>query len=411
MPIASAFAPNYTLKDVAIAVNQLLPWNWGRLQTGGNVPEFEKRFAVYLGVPKAVSFESGRSGFYAVLKEMGVGEGDEVILQAFTTVALSNTIRALGARPIYVDIEKDSMNMDPSLIEERITPATKAIVIQHTFGNPAKLHKILEIAKRNGIMTIEDAAHALGGEYQGKKLGTFADAAFFSFGRDKVISAVAGGMVIAQDPDLIDRIEATRNGLDYPAKREIVRHLLHPVITFTALHTYDLLSLGKAIMYLSFRGKLLNKAYTEREKSCSSEIPRRMPDALAAIALNQLAKTDDFNEHRRTIAAFYEKNIKNPDVTLPETASESKNIFLWYTILVPEKHRLIMLAADEDIILGDWFPQAVGPIEVDMEKAGYDEGSCPVAEEIAEHCVNLPTHHNIHTREAQKVVDFINGYK
>jgi dTDP-4-amino-4,6-dideoxygalactose transaminase len=413
MPIAAAFAPNYTLTDVLLACNQLLPWNREKLREGGKIVRFEEEFRKYMDAGKAISFESGRAGFYAILEAMGIGEGDEIILQAFTTVALPNTIRLFGARPVFVDIEPRTYNMDPALLEERITPRTKAILIQHTFGNPADLDRILEIAGRHGLLTIEDCAHSLGAKYKGEKTGSFADAAFFSFGRDKVISAVMGGMVIAKEEGLARRIEAVRDRLPYPEEKAVRKNLLHPLITFTALHTYGLFSLGKALMYLAQRYHLTERAYSKREKEGNPDrnFARRMPNALCAIGLHQLRLLGHFNGRRMKIAGRYAKNIKNPAIGLPQTQPVAKDIFLWYTITVPDKKRLIREAQECGLILGDWFPQAIGPIEADMAKAGYEEGSCPVAEEVSSCCVNLPTHHNIHRREAQRVIDFINAFK
>lgn len=413
MPIAAAFAPNYTLKDVLIAYKYLLPWNWRRLQNGKNIPEFEERFRKYMDVQKAVSFDSGRSGFYAILKAMEIKEGDEIILQAFTTVALANTIQLFGAKPVYIDIKEKTYNIDPEKIEEKITPKTKAIIIQHTFGNPADIDKILEIARKHNLATIEDCAHSLGAEYRGEKTGKFADAAFFSFGRDKVISSVSGGMVIAKDYKLAEKIEAIRNELDFPTQKAIVRNLLHPIITFKALHTYNLFGIGKGIMFLSLRLGILNKAYTKDEKKSEpqTDFARRIPNALAAIALHQLKAIDKFNNHRIKVSKEYEKLIQDKDIILPQTTPKAKNIFLWYTVIVKNKKDFIKKAEKQNIILGDWFPQPVGPIEVDLQKAGYQKGNCPIAEKVSNHCVNLPTHHNIKKKEIEKVVEFVNSYK
>jgi perosamine synthetase len=413
MPIAAAFAPNYTLRDVIIACGQLLPWNWKQLQSGKNIPRFEEEFRKYMDVQKAVSFDSGRAGFYAILKAMDVQEGDEIILQAFTTVALPNTIQIFGAKPVYVDIEESTYNMNPEKIESNITSKTKAIVIQHTFGNPADIDQIFKIAKKYDLKTIEDCAHSLGAKYKGEKTGTFADAAFFSFGRDKVISSVAGGMVIANNYELIESIEAVRNGMPFPEKRAIMKKLLHPIITFKALHTYNLFSVGKIIMFLSYRLNILDKAYTNSEKrgEPKNNFAKRMPNALAAIGIHQLKLLSRFNRRRTKISQMYAKNIHNELVQLPKTLPISKNIFLWYTINIKNKKGLIKKAADNNIILGDWFPQVIGPIEVDLKKSRYVKGSCPIAEKVSSMCVNLPTHHNINKKDAQQVIDLINNFK
>ena len=412
MPIASAFAPNYTFRDTLIACKFLAPWSRMRLRDGGNIPEFEEKFRDYMDANKAVSFMSGRSGFYAILKAMDIKAGDEILLQAFTTVALPNTIKLFEAKPVFVDIQEGTYDMDPKKIEAKITDRTRAIIIQHTFGNPSDMDLILPIAREHGLMTIEDCAHSLGAKYHGEKTGTFADAAFFSFGRDKVISAVSGGMVIAKDRKLAEKIEAIRNEMPFPSNEEIKRNLLHPIITFIALHTYNLFGLGRLLMHIAFRFDILDKAYTSGEKKSEprADFAKRMPNALAAIGLHQMKLLNRFNSRRIRTACRYTKNIKTGSVRLPQTLPISKNIYLWYTVMSAEKKSLIRAARKKDIILGDWFPQAIGPIEVNLEKAGYVEGSCPVAEYVSANCVNLPTHHNIHKKEAQKVIDFINNF-
>lgn len=413
MPIAAAFAPNYTFKDVLIAMKFLLPWNAKKMQGGTAIAKFEEKFRDYMDAEKAVSFDSGRSGLYAILKAMDIQEGDEILLQAFTTVALPNTIHLFGAKPVFVDIGESTYNIDPQKIEEKISAKTKAIIIQHTFGNPADMDAILEVVKRHDLKIIEDCAHSLGAKYKGEKTGKFADAAFFSFGRDKVISAVAGGMVIAKDRGLIEKIEAVRNSLPFPEQKDIRRKLYHPIVTFNALHFYNFFSLGKAIMFASCKFHILDRAYSAEEKNAAPDrdFARRMPNALASIALHQMKLLKKNNRHRIRVAQRYKKNIKNSHVGLPSTSPVAKNIFLWYTITVDAKKDFIKEAGKRGIILGDWFPQAIGPIEVDLEKSGYEKGKCPVAERVSASCVNLPTHHNMHRREIKKVVDFVNQYK
>lgn len=411
MPIAAAFAPNYKLQDVLIAKENLfLPWNWIKWQNGEYIQRLEKRFAENINSPEAVSFASGRAGFYAILKALDIKRDDEIILQAFTTVALPNIIKSFGAIPIFVDIEKETLNIDPTKIEERITPNTKAIIVQHTFGNPAKIEEIASIAKRYKLYLIEDCAHSLGAKYKGNKTGNFSDAAFFSFGRDKIISSVSGGMVIAKNQELQKKIRKIQEEMDFPDKKEIVKNLLHPIITVPALFSYNLFSLGKVIMFMTTKLKVLNRAYSEIEKNGEIDMKyiKKMPNSLARIALNQMGYIEEFNKHRIEIAKFYEEKIDNNNISKPKMNSNVGNIYLWYTILADNKKDIISEAAKNNIILGDWFPQAIGPESVNLEKASYEKSSCPTAEDISSKCINLPTHHNIGKKEAQKVVDFIN---
>ena len=410
-PIASSFAPNYTIWDCLIAGKYLLPWNWGKLQKGKNYRRLERKFCEYMQARWAISFDSGRSGFYAILKCLEIKDYDEVILQAFTTVALPNVIGWCGAKPVFVDIEEKTFNIDPLKIEEKITEKTKAIVVQHTFGNSAEIDEIMAIAKKHNLYIIEDCAHSLGAEYKGKKTGTFGDAAFFSFGRDKVISSVAGGMVVTNNNKLGEKIKKFREQMPYPQKSLIIRQLLHPIITFKASRVYYFFGIGKIMMFAVNKLKMLPRAYTRKEKKNikGENFPAKMPNALAAIALHQMKLINEFNNHRIKIANLYKKDLENNlKIILPETTSESKDIFLWYTIQVENKKELIKKAQKKHIILGDWFPQVIGPAEVNLEKSGYQKGDCPIAEKVSSRCVNLPTHYRINEKDAEKVIKISN---
>ncbi len=413
-PIASAFAPNYTLLDVFIAMKYLfLPWNWAKLQNGKYRRKIERKFCEFMDCRWAVGFDSGRSGLYAILKCLEIKKDDEVILQAFTTVALPNVIMWCEAKPVYVDIEKNTYNINPEKIEEKITDKTKAIIVQHTFGNSAEMDRIMKIAKKHNLYLIEDCAHSLGSEYKKKKTGIFGDAAFFSFGRDKVISSVSGGMVITNNSELGKKIKEFKDQIPYPKKTLIMRQLSHPIITFTSLKTYHFFNIGKIIMYLSSNIEIITKAYTKEEKDCGKpeNFSAKMPNALAKIVFHQMKLIGKFNNHRMDVAKLYEERlVNNKSIELPKTSPDSKNIFLWYTILVENKKALIKKAKGRGVILGDWFPQTIGPIEVDVAKAGYEKGECPIAEKVSSKCVNLPTHHGISIEDVEKIAKIINDY-
>ncbi len=408
-PIASAFAPNYMVWDCLIAQKYLLlPWKWNSILEGKNSRRLERKFCEYMDSRWAVSFDSGRSGLYAILKCLNIKDYDEIILQAFTTVALPNAIQWRGARPVFVDIDEKTYNINPDKIEEKITAKTKAIIIQHTFGNPSEINRIMEIARKHNLFVIEDCAHSLGAEYKGKKTGTSGDAAFFSFGRDKVISSVAGGMVMTNDQELGEKIKKFRDEMPYPAKSLIIKQLLHPIITFKALHLYYFFSLGKIMMFAASKLGIITKAYTKEEKKGErpKNFPAKMPNALAEIALHQMKLIDKFNDHRIEVVKLYNEKLSDvKNISLPESDPNAKNIFLWFTVLTPNKKELIKKAREKHIILGDWFPQAVGPIEANLEKAGYKLGSCPVAEKVSSTCVNLPTNYRVDERDVEKVAE------
>jgi len=175
-----------------------------------------------------------------------------------------------------------------------------------------------------------------------------------------------------------------------------------------------MVNLGKIIMHISGKLNLTPRAYSKEEKSNERppNFPAKMPNALAKIALHQLKLVNKFNDHRIDIAKLYQEKLAgNKRISIPGQDSDVKNIYLWYTILVENKKEFIEKAKKDHIILGDWFPQAIGPAEVDLEKAGYKKGSCPVAEEVSSKCVNLPTHHRISVEDVERIVKITNNSK
>ena len=310
--IHTSLSPNTTLKDIFIAKSYIFfPWKWLSIRHGKYVHQIEEKFKKYLPIKHAVSFDSGRSALYAILKAMNVQKGDEIILQAYTCVVVPNAIIHAGAVPIYADIEKDSLNIDQNDLEKKITPKTKAIIIQNTFGAIADYEKIQTIANKHKLKIIEDCAHSLGAEFKNKKIGTIGDAAMFSFGRDKVISAVYGGMAVTNNPEIGKNLKKFQQDLSYQSYKKIYSHLLHPIIFAISLPLYNFLHLGKIMILFFQKINLLSKALIQEEKKGKfpKSQPSCFPNALAEIACNQMKNLDKFNKHRKNIADFYQQEL------------------------------------------------------------------------------------------------------
>ena len=182
-----------------------------RLSLGPQLEAFEHAFANFIDTPHAVAVSSGTAGLHLCVRALGIGEGDEVIVPSFTFIAAANAIRYERATPVFADIDADSLNLSPAAVEHAITPKTRAIVVVHTFGRPAEIAAILDIARRHKLAVIEDACEAIGAEYEGHKVGSFGDAAVFAFYPNKQITTGEGGMVITRSPELARRIRALRN--------------------------------------------------------------------------------------------------------------------------------------------------------------------------------------------------------
>jgi perosamine synthetase len=201
-------APDIQEQDIEAVVSVL---RTPRLSMGSKLEEFERVIARYIGVENAIGVSSGTSGLHLCVRALGIGAGDEVIVPSFAFIAVANAVRYEGAVPVFVDIDPKTLNIDPCRIEAAITPRTKAILVVHTFGFPAELSEILDIARRHGLYVIEDACEAIGAEYAGRKVGLFGDVGVFAFYPNKQITTGEGGMVVTGNPRIAASVRALRN--------------------------------------------------------------------------------------------------------------------------------------------------------------------------------------------------------
>jgi dTDP-4-amino-4,6-dideoxygalactose transaminase len=425
-PISISLSPNTEKDDVDLAlkliknkkewkisVNQLTD----QRQSASTI--LEEEFKKYLGVKHAISFNSGRSAFLAILSSLNLNKDDEVLLQAFTCNAVPNPIIWAGLKPVYVDCDGKTFNIDIEDLKTKITDRSKVLVVQHTFGLPADLDEILKICQENNLILIEDCAHSLGAEYgstnspqaNGKKVGTFGKVSFFSFSRDKVISSVYGGMVATNDDDLAKKIKEFQQKIDYPSDFWIFQQLIHPVLmNYLILPIYPIF--GKYLLILLQWFHIFSKAVHWKEKRGKKPgyFPKKLPNALAVLALNQFRKLERFNQHREEIARFYYGNLKDSKFELPPEFTDRKQIFLRFTLKNKKAHEIIKKAWKKNILIGDWYDKVIAPHDTKLDKLKYDNGSCLVAEELAKETFNLPTHINISPKNAQKIVKFLKKY-
>ena len=371
-PIHISLGPNYENDDVLLALKTLFnPLKWqDTSETEKLEREFEEMFPGY----QALAVNSGRSAEYLILKTLGVGKRDEVIYQTFTCVAVPNSASWLGAKPVGVDMGSD-YNIDEKDLQKKLTKKTKAIIQQNTFGIPANIKKLR-------VPIIDDQAHSLG-------IGKTGEIAFFSFGRDKIISSVFGGMIIVSDSELFVKLKALRDKLKNPPLLWTLQQLLHPIAMFVILPTYSV-GLGKLILFALQKINLLSRAvYPEEKKGGQPNVfPSKMPVALAAIARHQLKKLERFNLHRKKIAKYYFENLKfhfenlNEDaIVLPPNIKEA--VYLRFPLRVKNARGLLKFAKNKGVILGDWYNE----IDADV--------------------VNLPTYPNLTLKDAQTVVSVI----
>ena len=301
--ISASLSPNAEKEDVLAALRILFqPARW---ISGSGRQAVETWFAKYFGNSQALTFNSGRSALYAILRAFGIGTGDEVLVQAFTCVAVPNSVLWTGAKPVYVDID-DTLNLDPAEAERKISKRTRALVVQHTFGTPADMEKLLAIARKHRLLVIEDCAHSLGAVHNGRKVGAFGDAACFSFGRDKAVSSVFGGLalVAVRHDAAWKRLKELHSRAPYPTGFWVLQQILHPIAFAVILPLYRL-GVGKGLLFALQKLRLLGfPVYAEeKEGRRPSVFPGKYPNALAVLLVHQLKKLERFNAGRRARSA------------------------------------------------------------------------------------------------------------
>jgi perosamine synthetase len=373
-----------------------------------HVAQYEAEFARAVGAPFARSFWKGRTALHAILRALDIGNGDEVLVPGFTCVVVANAVRLCGATPIYVDIAPGSYNVSAGSVIRNITPRTRALIVQHTFGIPADLDLLLQIAEGHNLHIIEDCAHALGSTYKGKHVGSFGKAAFFSSQWSKPYTTGLGGMAVTWDAEVAKALTKLQADCSKPSKQQLVKLCLQyriyqaifcPRLYWPTMKTLRILS-ALNICVGSSSQEELNGLYTPdmewRMSSFQADIGRKH---LSRLSLNLM--------HRRAIAEIYEGILTTRGWPIPAHTKYGESVFLRYPVLVSNKWGLLNLAKEAGIELGSWFESVLHPLHSSMERHGYRCGQCPVAERTSNEVVNLPLHMRLSTKEAERIAEFV----
>lgn len=368
-----------------------------------------RAFASKLNVAHAFGFWKGRVALYAILKGLGIGEGDEVIMPGYTCVMAVNPLVYLGAKPVFVDIEPATYNIDPNQIEQRITPRTRLIIAQHTYGYPVDMDAVRDISTRQGIPFIEDCCLALGSRYRNQLVGTFGVAAYFSFQWNKPYTTGLGGMAVTQDKQLAERIEAVmRDEMIPPTSREtrmlraqlaVYRAFIYPRTTALAQNLFRLLTRSGLVVGSSNRAE-----FTPR---MAEDFFKGMSDLQAKSGLRQLDRLEHNIAHRRKMAEIYQQLLRERHWPVTQPPPHAEPSLVRYPVRVADKERALANAASHFVELGSWFECPLHPIETDLAAYGYHTGMCPEADRASREVVNLPMHPRTSPATARRSVDFL----
>ena len=340
------------------------------LSLGPKLTEFEKKMAAYVGAKYAVAVNSGTSALHLIIKTLNIGPGDEVITTPFSFIASSNCILFENAKPVFVDIDPETYNIDPEKIEKAITKKTKAILAVDVFGRPANWEKLKKIAKKHKLFLIEDSAEALGSEYRGRKAGTLGDAGIFAFYPNKQITTGEGGIIITNNRRL-------------------------------ALLCASLRNQGHGI------------------KSSWLEHPRlgynyRLSDINCALGIAQLERINEMIKKRRRVAEWYDELLKDiSGLKLPPLKINDGKIN-WFVYVIKlgtyytgkDRKKIMSALRKEKIGCREYFP-VIHLQKFYKEQFGYKKGDFPVAENISDRTIAIPFYNNLSKKEVEQVVSLL----
>jgi len=362
----------------------------------------------------AYPFSTGRGATSAALKMAGIGKGDEVIISAFTCLAVPTAVLDSGAAPIYVDINPTTLNTDISSIITAITPRTKAIILQHTFGNPADIHTLIEQTSQKKILIIEDCALSLGSKIDGRYVGSFGDAAIFSMELSKTLSTGWGGLLLINVAHKFQDHEIWYTKCYSKGIFQSTKDILQTFIS-SICHKSGLYAVGKYIIYFFFRIKLFRYSNSSDESSLAFQkgFVFRMSRAMNRLAFIQWKRFKTVTERCLENYADIRKYAIVCGYTIPDAVSskdKSVNIVSSrISFLVNNRNNFITYFIKRGYEVGLWFDGPLTP-EPQNEKFVYDRVLFPNACYIADHIVNLPCHSRMTESELQGLKNAISDF-
>jgi dTDP-4-amino-4,6-dideoxygalactose transaminase len=372
---------------------------------------YEARFAGAFGEGfGAFAFWKGRIALYAVLRALDLREGDEVLVPGYTCVVVPHAVRYAGAAPVYVDITPGGYNADPASVAARVTPRTRALIVQHTYGAPADLEALSTIAERHRLNVIEDCAHVLiGSSYRNRLLGGWGCAAFFSFQWSKPYTSGLGGMIVTRDERLAARLQAIqRTFVAAPLRRRLQLRLQYAI--YRRMFRPRFYWLGERVLHSFSRVGLFvgSSSAAELSGKVPADLHWRMADFQMRAGLAQMARARDNAIHRRRLSDYYGEALQRYGWPPADVLAGDGIILLRYPIRVANKAPLLAQARAARIEVGSWFETPLHPLPLsDHPRVGYRVGCCPIAEATAAEVINLPLHERVTRAEAERIVQFI----
>lgn len=359
------------------------------------VEQFEESLAKFIGPGQVVTFGAGRMAFFSLMKEWNIGKDDEVILTGFTCAVMVNAVLRIGAKPVFVDIDKDTLGLSVHSLKSAISQRTRLIVAQHSFGIPCEIDAICKLAKENGIYVIEDCAITLGSVYKRRMLGTWGDAAIFSSDHTKPINTLIGGYLYTENKDLAERVRIFRNSCEDITKEHAMsavnQYIYENKIEQNKHKRYVLWNYMNAIRQkIHIPIKKLPYLQHESSSSCYRNsdypYPAKLHPALAYIGIKSLNQYKESIPVRKQLLKELIEIIKDEDIPKMYFDPDADIVPLRLAYMLRNKDRDRFNFIDDWV----WFKQPIVATSESLDHFGYYKGTCHTSEQVGERIMNLP---------------------
>jgi len=385
-PLTYPFFGSATLDADDVKIARYWLRNQGDWYHNHTVSQYEREFAQWNGSGHAFAFMSGRVSLSACIHAIGLGPKDEIILPGYTCVVVPNALQYAGVKPVYSDIELETYGLDASMIEDKIGPKTRAIMIQHLYGLVCRdYERIIEIARKHRLKIIEDCAHSTGAKFKGVNVGNLGDVAFYSTEQTKVITTIQGGIAVTNDNSLAQRLKRFYDHAPLPDEYWIKKQLLNVIYNYYQYkHPLRWLT-GDFADFFWGEEQLISTTIEEECGIKPQNYGYRMPSPIAAIGLNQIKKINNYNEMRCLSALRWDKWCQDHGYRKPLVIPDSEPVYLRYPVLVEEDKKRKTAWGPEQlgVRIGVWFKGNIHPIQKPIE-------DCPNADRAVRQCINFP---------------------
>lgn len=378
-----------------------------KLIEGEYIEQFEAEFARYVGVKHAILVSSGRLALYLILKYFNISDGDEVILPSFTCPVVPSTIVSVGARPVFVDVELETFNINPSLIEQCVTKNTKVIIATHIEGQPCDLNRIIEISAKYNLKVIEDCAQALGAEYKGKKVGNIGDVAYFSFALGKQINTKGGGVLLTNDDKIAHYIKDKVKSYRSPKRWVIIKKFIFMYMVHLSIKPFLFNPLIFPIIYLSnlFKRDIINVFFEDKGflRNFTDKYCVKYSNFQAAIGLKNLKYLEEKNKKRIKNANIFNKYL-HPSIKRQKQINNTKPIYLYYSVVLNNRGKIKRKLLKYGIDTQESWNVSCSSLGL-FKKYGIE---CPVADELEKKVLYIPNYPDLDEKVLKHIAETIN---